>query len=60
MNLDLRVGVGIGKGVKIALRVLFGAGIDILVFLRACTSGLSGDFSAGVIVKYCEFLCYFR
>ena len=60
MNFDLRVGVGIGEGVKIALRVLFGAGIDILVFLRVCTSGLSGDFSAGVIVKYCEFLCYFR
>nr|DAL47937.1 MAG TPA_asm: hypothetical protein [Caudoviricetes sp.] len=45
MIFGARVGVGIGKGVKIALRVLFGAGIDILVFLRVCASGLEADFA---------------
>jgi len=55
-----RVWVGIGEGVKIAPRVLFGAGIDILVFLRVCTSGLEVDFADWLNVKECEFLYYFR
>ena len=55
-----RVGVGIGEGIKIALRVLFGAGIDILMFLRVCSSGLEADFADWLSVKECEFLYYFR
>nr|DAX24946.1 MAG TPA: hypothetical protein [Caudoviricetes sp.] len=45
MIFGARVGVGIGQGIKIALRVLFGAGIDILMFLRVCSSGLEADFA---------------
>lgn len=45
LNFGAGVGVGIGKGIKIALRVLFGAGIDILMFLGVHPSGLEVDFA---------------
>ena len=56
MNFGAGVGVGIGEGIKIALRVLFGAGIDILMVLRVCSSVSEADFADRRSVKECEFL----
>ena len=51
MNFALRVGVGIGEGIKIALRVLFGAGIAIGVFFQLRKNQSRVIFADGVIVK---------